>query len=68
MSWTQNNNILEFNGNMKSDKAPCIIYTDLESLIMKLDNCKNYPEKSLVNNNNTFLADILCQIYEYLIV
>ena len=53
---------------MKSDKAPCIIYTDLESLIMKLDNCKNYPEKSLVNNNNTFLADILCQIYEYLIV
>ena len=31
---------------MKSDKTPCIIYTDLESLIKKIDNCKNNPEKS----------------------
>ena len=31
---------------MKSDKTPCIIYRDLESLIKKIDNCKNNPEKS----------------------
>ena len=28
-------NILEFNQNMKSDKMPYIIYTDIESLIKK---------------------------------
>ena len=30
---TQKNNILKFNQYMKSDKKPCIIYVDLESLI-----------------------------------
>ena len=30
----------------KSDKAPFIIYTDLESLMRKIDGCKNNPEKS----------------------
>ena len=39
-------NILQFNQYMKSDKTPCIIYADLESLIKKIDNCKNNPEKS----------------------
>ena len=31
---------------MKSDKTPSIIYAGLQSLIKKLDNCKNNPEKS----------------------
>ena len=31
---------------MKSNKTPCIIYADLESLINKVNNCKNNPEKS----------------------
>ena len=31
----ENNNILEFNQNMKSDKMPYIIYADIESLIKK---------------------------------
>ena len=31
---------------MKSDKTPIIIYAGLQSLIKKLDNCKNNPEKS----------------------
>ena len=31
---------------MKSDKRPCITYADLESLIKKIGNCKNYLEKS----------------------
>ena len=33
--------ILDFNQYQKSDKAPFIIYTDLECLIEKLDGCKN---------------------------
>ena len=31
---------------MKLDNTPCIIYTELESLIKKRDNRKNNPEKS----------------------
>ena len=31
---------------MKSDKMQYIIYADIESLIQKIDNCKNNPEKS----------------------
>ena len=38
--------ILEFNQNQKSDKAPFIIYTDLEGIIEKTDGCKNSPENS----------------------
>ena len=44
---TQRNNIIKFNQYMRSDKTPCIIYADLKSLIKKLRNCKNVPEKSL---------------------
>ena len=35
--------ILEFNQYQKSDKAPSIIYADLERLIEKIDVCKNNP-------------------------
>ena len=38
--------ILEFNQYQKSDKAPLIIYVDLERLIDKIDRCKNNPENS----------------------
>ena len=38
--------ILEFNQNQKSDKAPFIIYADLECIIEKIDRCKNNPENS----------------------
>ena len=31
---------------MKSNKMPYIIYTDIESLIRKIDRCANHPEKS----------------------
>ena len=30
----------------KSDKAPFVIYADLECLIEKINGCKNNPEKS----------------------
>ena len=36
--------ITEFNQNQKSDKAPFIIYADLECVIEKTDGCKNNPE------------------------
>ena len=38
--------MLEFNQYHKSDKTPCIIYADLESLIEKIDGCKNNPENN----------------------
>ena len=37
---------LEFNQYRKSDKAPFIIYDDLESSKEKIGGCKNDPEKS----------------------
>ena len=38
--------ISEFNQYHKYDKAPFIIYADLESLIEKINESKNIPEKS----------------------
>ena len=38
--------ILEFNQYQKSDKAPFIIYVDLECLVEKIDGCRNNPENS----------------------
>ena len=35
--------ILEFNQYQKSDKAPFIIYADLECIIEKIDGCKDNP-------------------------
>ena len=38
--------ILEFNQYQKSDKAPFIIYEDLQCIIQKVDGCKNNLENS----------------------
>ena len=38
--------MLEFNQYQKSDKAPFIIYADLESITEKIDGCKDNPENS----------------------
>ena len=38
--------ILEFNKCQESDKAPFIIYIDLECIIEKIDGCQNNPEYS----------------------
>ena len=43
---SQDTKILEFNQYQKSDKAPFIIYADLECIIEKIDGCKNNPENS----------------------
>ena len=42
----KNIKILEFNQYQKSDKAPFIIYADLERIIEKIDGCKSNPENS----------------------
>ena len=41
---SEDTKILEFNQYQKSDKAPFIIYADLECIIEKIDGCKNNPE------------------------
>ena len=41
---SEDTKILEFNQYQKSDKAPFVIYADLECLIEKTDRSKNNPE------------------------
>ena len=43
---SEDTEILKFNQYQKSDKAPFIIYADLECIIKKIDGCKNNPENS----------------------
>ena len=41
---SEDTKILEINQYQKSDKAPFIIYADLECIIEKIDGCKNNPK------------------------
>ena len=43
---SEDTKILQFNQYQKSDKAPFIIYADVECIIEKIDGCKNNPENS----------------------
>ena len=43
---SEDTKILEFNQYQKSDKAPFIIYADLECIIEKIDEYKNNSENS----------------------
>ena len=43
---SEDTKILQFNQYLKSNKAPFIIYADLECLIEKIDGCKNNPKNS----------------------
>ena len=45
---SENDKILEFNQYQKSDKAPFIIYADLECIIEKIDGCQNNTENSSI--------------------
>ena len=47
--------ILEFNQHCKCDKAPFIIYADLESLIQEIDGCKNNPENSPATKKSEYI-------------
>ena len=46
------NKILKHNHGEKSLKAPFIIYPDLESLLEKMNNCYDSPEKSSTTKIN----------------
>ena len=41
-----NTKILQFNQYQKSDKAPLILYADLECIVKNINGCKNNPENS----------------------
>ena len=43
---SEDSELLEFNRYQEADKAPFIIYTDLEYIIEKIDGYKNNPENS----------------------
>ena len=43
---SEDTKILEFNQYKKSDKAPFIIYADIECVIENIDGCKNNTENS----------------------
>ena len=43
---SEDTKILEFNQYQKPDRAPFVIYADLECVIGKIDGCKNNPENS----------------------
>ena len=43
---SEDTKLLEFNQYKKFDKAPFVIYADLECLIEQIDGCKNIPENS----------------------
>ena len=42
---SEDTKVLEFNQYLKSDEAPFFIYSDLQCIIWKIDECKNNPEK-----------------------
>ena len=51
---SENNTILDFHQDYKSDKTPFIINADLESLIEKIDGSKNNPGKSSDKDRRTY--------------
>ena len=50
--------ILEFNLHRQSVKAPFIIYTDLESLIVNIVGCKNNMEKSSTTKLSEYIPSV----------
>ena len=48
----EDNKILKYNHGEKSMRVPFIIYADLESLLEKMNNCYNNPEKSSTTKMN----------------
>ena len=54
--------ILEFKQYQKSDKAPFIIYADLESIIEKIDGCKN----NLENLSTTKVSEHIHHVFQCL--
>lgn len=49
---SENTKIWQFNQYQKPDNTPSNIDADLESLIRKVDRCKNDPEKSSIKKKS----------------
>ena len=49
---SEDTKILEFNQCQKSDKAPFIVYADLECIIEKIDGCKINPKNLFTTKVN----------------
>ena len=54
--------VLEFNQYQKFDKAPFIIYADLECIIEKIDGSKNNPQ----NSSTTKAGEHIPQVFQCL--
>ena len=66
---SENDEILELNQYMKSDKMPYIICADIKSLIGKIDECANNPENpSKTKIGGNIPCNIQCQLYRLLII
>ena len=52
---SEDTKILEFNQYQKSDKAPFIIYADLECIIEKIGGCKNNPKYSFTTKVSKYI-------------
>ena len=64
---SENSKILEFNQYKKSDKAPFIIYADLECLMEKIDGYKNNSKNSFTAKvSNIFHQVFQCLQYRHL--
>ena len=48
----KDNKTLKYNHGKKSMKVPFIIYTDLDSLLEKMNTCHNNPKKTLTTKEN----------------
>ena len=64
---SEDTKILEFNQYQKSDKAPFIIYADLECIIEKIDACKNNPEKFSATKVSENTPSIFLNVYNVII-
>ena len=58
---------LKFNQYWKSDKAPFIIYADLECLIKKFHRCKNSPKKSITLKKSDHIPSGVFYVYNIVI-
>ena len=63
---SQDTKILEFNQYQKFDKAPFIIYADLECLKEKVDGCKNNLKSSFITKDGTKILNQVFQFLQYI--
>ena len=59
--------IIEFNQYQKSDKAPFIIYVDLECIIEKTDGYKNNPENFIYKKRKQTYSIRFFKVYNIFI-